>query len=94
MSSQASGTAVHPLVHKEVRIEAPPSHGSDTTVVDSEKSQEKKSKSNVRLNPQTWKWPPYLSWIPGQLNWQGLKLVLRSAIAAWIVNHDRIPANV
>jgi hypothetical protein len=86
MSSLASGTAVNPLVHKEVRIDAPPSHGSDTTAVDSEKSQGKKSKAKVGLNPQTWKWPPYLSWVPEQLNWHGLKPVLRSAIAAWIVD--------
>lgn len=87
MSSQASGTAVNPLVHKEVRIDAPPSHGSSTTAIDSEKSQGKKAK--VGLNPQTWKWPPFLSWVPEQLNWQGLKPVLRSAIAAWIVDPER-----
>lgn len=82
MSSEASGTAFH--THKEVRLDVPPSStDSASTAVDSEKSSPKKCKLN--FNPQTWKWPKYLSWVPGQLNWQGLKPVIRCSIASWIV---------
>ena len=84
MSSQTSGITLNPLAHKEVRIDVPASdtNDSESTAVESEKLGGKKRRT---LNPQTWKWPVYLKWVPEQLNWQGLKPVLRSAIASWIV---------
>src|ERR1700724_1540391 len=86
MSSQASGITLNPLAHKEVRVDVPSADANDSesTAVESEKSE----KNRRTINPQTWKWPVYLSWVPGQLNWQGLKPVLRSAIASWIVFLD------
>ena len=83
MSSQASGTAIHH--NKEVRLDLPPSQDSESTAVPepSEKSHSKKPKFS--WNPQKWKWPAILSWVPGQLNWQGLKPVIRCSIASWIV---------
>lgn len=83
MSSQTSDIRLNHLAHKEVRIDVPSSDTNDTgsTAVESEKGDKKR----WTINPQTWKWPVYLSWVPGKLNWQGLKPVLRSAIASWIV---------
>jgi len=83
MTSQASSTTLHPHTPKEVRIDLPStrSNESESTAVQSEKLE----KPRRTINPQTWRWPKYLSWIPEQLNWQGLKPVLRSAIASWIV---------
>ena len=82
MSLESSGTEFHP--RKEVRLDIPSSStDADSTAINSEKSSPKKSK--VNFNPQTWKWPKYLSWVPGQLNWQGLKPVIRCSIASWIV---------
>jgi hypothetical protein len=77
MSSQTSAAAVHP--HKEVRLQLPSTRGS--TIVESEKR-----KASVKFNPQTWKWPDYLAWVPSKLNWQALKPVVRSSIASWIVS--------
>jgi hypothetical protein len=81
MTAESSRTAFHP--HKEVRIDAPSSKDSESTAIESEKTKKKKFKD--KLNPQTWKWPAYLSWVPRQLNWQGLKPVIRCSIASWIV---------
>jgi len=84
MTSQTSGTAIHPLAHKEVRLDVPSSHSdSDVTAVESEKPAPRKRK--ISLNPRKWRWPSYLNWVPGQLNWQGLKPVIRASIASWIV---------
>jgi hypothetical protein len=81
MSSQTSGAAIHPQTG--VRSTVPPTPDSDSTAIEAEKPKEKKAK--VQLNPQKWNWPSYLAWVPGQLNWQGLKPVIRCSIASWIV---------
>lgn len=85
MSSESSGTAFHP--HKEVRLDVPPRNSSDSNAVESEKkTSHDKKKSKVTFNPQAWKWPAILSWVPEQLTWQGLKPVIRCSIASWIVS--------
>jgi hypothetical protein len=97
MSSHQSGAAAPPA-HKKVRINGPPSHRSSVIaawtaipgLVDGENEtveppKEKKKKKDFHLNPQKWNWPPFLSWVPGQLNSHGLKPVIRSSIASWIV---------
>ena len=94
MSSYSSATIVHPATHKEVRINAPPSdataaEAASDRLVRAEKaepSKDQKERKNSVLNPQKWNWPHFLSWVPGQLNYQGLKPVIRSSIASWIVN--------
>ena len=88
MFSKSSGTAFNP--HKELRLDVPSSTDSDSTAVNSEKLSSNK-KAKVNFNPQTWKWPKCLSWVPDQLNWQGLKPVIRCSIASWIVVllHDK-----
>ena len=84
MSSETSGITLNPLPRKEVRLDVPSAdtNSSESTAVT---SAEKPEKKRITINPVTWKWPVYLSWVPEQLNWQSLKPVLRSAIASWIV---------
>jgi hypothetical protein len=80
-------------LHKEVRIEAPMSHCSSpstaaSTAVSAVGEKEKvgqDKKKGIEWNPQKWKWPPFLAWVPGQLNYQGFKPVIRSSFAVWIV---------
>jgi len=80
MSSHSSGTTVYPATHKEVRIVAPPSHGSSAMaaptaadpLVQNEKAEPSKKpekRNGFVLNPQKWNWPSFLSRVPGQLNY-------------------------
>jgi Putative ER transporter, 6TM, N-terminal len=90
MTSRPSRT----MVHKEVRIDAPMSDTSSpsTAVEAAGRENEKvrpakdKKKKGIEWNPQKWEWPSSLAWVPGQLNYQGFKPVIRSSIAVWIVS--------
>src|SRR5271154_5850190 len=83
MSSLASGTAIHH--NKEVRLDLPPSQDSESTAVPEPSEKPHSKKPKFSWNPQKWKYPAILSWVPGQLNWQGLRPVIRSSVASWIV---------
>lgn len=81
MTSKASGTTI--ASNREVRLDVPLKDDADAAAIESEK--ETRKKSGIPWNPQKWEWPDFLSWVPGQLNWQGLKPVIRCSIASWIV---------
>jgi hypothetical protein len=65
-----------------VRPAAPGDIDNESATFDSEKPADKRRR---RFRPKEWNWPSRLSWVPGKLNWAALKIVIRCAIASWIV---------